>query len=314
MAAPVSDAKSRLALVDESTYGTFPGSPTYIHTPVETYGVRMKSEVRAARPFTGILQHKHTRPWRGNTSGSIQVPLYGWRPSGLSTSLAEYLMTWAMGSPETVARASKSAEWAEGPDIDNKRHTGLVVSSFELNGSEQSGIVELNLELVGKDESTVSTAQTVPNTRNKLLEFQFSDATFAIGGVAVNLRDFSFKGQYSPELVWLGATRPRRVISNDAMFTLAMTIEKADSTYTAMRRATTGQEFTGQIVVKGLHNGTGTGGTDYAIATIDFPVLSFTDKDDTGQRMGVRYETLNMNVLKPDTSSAAFAVTWSEGS
>lgn len=308
----VSDAKSHLVLVNESTYGTTPGSPTWIHTPVENYGVRMKSEVRKARPFVGLLQHKQTRPWRGNLSGTLQTPLYGWRPSGLSMSLAEYLMTWAMGSPETAARASKSAQWAEGPDIDNKGHTGLVVSSFELNGSEQSGIVELSLELVGKDESTVVTAQSVPNTRNKLLEFQFSDCAFELGGSAVNFRDFSFKGQYSPELVWLGATRPRKVISNDAMFTLSATIEKSDSTYTAMRRATTAQEFTGEIVLKGLHNGTGTGGTDYAVCTIALPVLSFTDKEDTGQRMGVRYETLNMDVNKPDTSDASFSLTWSE--
>lgn len=107
--------KSYLALAAESTWGTTPGSPSYYHVPVTTYGVRMKRDRRKSRPFTGLLQAKHGKSFRGMPAGQLVTGLYGFKPGGAATSIMQLLVDWAMSEPETIDKLSKLAEWAEGP-------------------------------------------------------------------------------------------------------------------------------------------------------------------------------------------------------
>lgn len=305
---------SYLTLVDEVTWGTTPGSPTHIHTPVENYTVKLKSEKRKATPRTGLKTPKHGRNFRASVSGQLSASLYGWRPTGLTPSLAQYLMDWALSAGlEAADLPSKTAFWAVGPGTDDLQHKGLRVGKLTLQGSEQSGIVELLLDLVGQDEVTPgSSIPSLPNTRHKLREFQYSDCTFSLASTAVLFQSFSLSIDFGLQPNFVGQTRIQKLKSSKSDIMFSATPVKTGSNYTAMKRALTEQEFAGEIVMKGLHNGTGGVGTDYAVCTIAMPVLSFDDVEEQGDRDGLKFEQLNLQALKPDSSSAALSTTWTE--
>lgn len=303
--------KSYLALAAETTWGTTPGTPSYIHVPVTTYSVKMKRDRRKSRPFIGLLQAKHGKSFRGMPAGQLVTGCYGYKPGGFATSIMQALIDWACSEPETVDKISKLAEWAEGPDVSNVRHNGLRVNSWTIEGSADSGTVTISLDLMGKSESALATAQTIPTDRELCVEMEFSDCTFALGGVAQDLRSFSWQGQNALAATYLNATSPSHLAAGDLNETLNFTIMKADDTYAAYNRAFTEVEMTGQIVLKGLHNGTGTGGTDYTVLTIDFNRLSFIEPANNSNNALIE-EGLTFDVLKPDSSSAAKTLTYSE--
>lgn len=316
MANEILGTLSHLHLVTESTWGTLPGSPTYIFCPVDEYSVRMRTQNRQANPYVGLFQRKHNQPYRGMPSGNLNTSLYGWRPAG-SVSLAQFLVDWAFGNHETGALPSKSAEWAEGPNTANKRHLGLRVNSATIQGSDESGVVGIQMELMGKDEAgddVVTSAQTIPTDMEKLVEYQFADATFAIAGSAISLKSFSLQVQHGLRAEYLNATRPGLLLKTQRVTTLKMVPVKNNDTYDAMRRAVTIQEFTSQLVLKGLHNGTGGVGTNYDVLTIDVNRASFTDSENQGGKDDILFHQLNMVCLKPDSSSNDLTLTWSEAS
>lgn len=315
MANEILGAKKYLVLANESTWGTTPGSPDYVHLPVTDYNVRFRPQNRQANPYAGIYQRKHSRNFRGMPSGQLNTPLYGWVLTPPATSIAEYLLTWAFANHETADLPSKLAEWAEGPNVANKRHNGLRVNSATLQGSDDSGVVELQLDLMGKSEvgqSTVSSAQTLPADRNKLVDMEFADCTFQLAGSAVSVKSFSLQVQHGLKAEYLNSYTPSLLVKSQRVVTLSMVLIKNSDTYDAFRRATSQTEFTGQIVVKGLHNGTGGEETNWTVGTIDFPRLSLTDVDEQGGKEDLSTQTLNMAVLKPDTSSNDLAIAWSE--
>jgi hypothetical protein len=307
-------ATKYLVLADETTWGTTPASPGYVHLPVTDYNVKFTPQNRQANPFTGLFQRKHSKNFRGMPSGALNCPLYGWKLTPPGTSIAEYLMTWAFGAHETADLPSKLAEWAEGPNVANKRHNGLRVNSATLQGSDDSGVVELSLDLQGKSEvgnDVVTAAQTLPTDRNKLLDMEFADCTFELAGVAVNLKSFSLQVQHGLKVEYLNSFTPALLVKTQRVLTLSMVLIKDADTYDAYRRATEATEFTGQIVVKGLHNGTGATG-NWTVGTIDFPRLALLDVADNGGREDIINQSLSLVALKPDTSSNDMTVTWSE--
>ncbi|MDB5388361.1 MAG: hypothetical protein JWM11_4007 [Planctomycetaceae bacterium] len=303
--------KSYLALAAESAWGTTPGSPAYYHIPVTSYAVKMKRDRRKSRPFVGLLQAKHGKSFRGMPAGQLQTGMYGFKPGGAAASIMQELVDWAMSEPETVDKMSKLAEWAEGPNVSNARHNGLRVNSWTIEGSADSGTVTISLDLMGKTESALATAQAIPNDRELCIEMEFSDCTFALGGVPQQLRSFQWQGQNALAATYLNATSPSALSAGDLTETLTFTILKADDTYTAYNRAFSEVELTGQIVLKGLHNGTGTDGTAYTVLTIDFNRLSFVEPADSSGNTLIE-EGLSFDVLKPDSSSAAKTLTYSE--
>jgi hypothetical protein len=304
--------KSYLVLGAETTWGTTPGSPVYYQVPVDSYGVKMNRDRRNATPFVGLMQRKHGKSFRGMPAGQLVTNLYGYLPNSNTQSIMEYLVTWAMSEPETVDKLSKFADWAEGPNVSNVRHSGLRVNGWTIEGSADSGTVKITLDLMGKTEAALVTAQTLPNDRELCIEMEFTDCTFSLGGVAQLLRSFRWQGQNNLAATYLNATSPSFLSAGQLVETLNFQIMKADDTYTAYNRAFAEQEMTGQIVLKAPHNGTGTGGTNYTLLTVDFNRLAFVAPEDARAMNSLIEEGLTFDVLKPDSASAAKTLTYSE--
>lgn len=304
--------KSYLVTAAESAWGTTPGSPVYYHLPVTTYGVTMKRDRRNTQPFTGLRQRKHGRSFRGMPSGSLACMWYGYKPNSNDKSLAEIVTTWAFSSPESINLPSQLCDWAEGPNVSNVRHSGMRVNSATIEGSADSGTITFSLELMGKNEAALVTAQSLPNDREKIVEADFADCTFALGGSPVQLRSFKYTLSNNLAATYLNGTTPSYLAAGGRVESLTFVLMKNDDSYAAINRAFVESEMTGQIVIKGLHNGTGTGGTNYTVCTIDFNRLAFINPDDSRDIGKLIEQGLNFDILKPDTSDDAVDIAWTE--
>lgn len=316
MANEILGAKNYLVLASEDVWGTNPydgsGSGSagqgYIHLPCDTYDVRFRAENRQATPYIGLLQRKHSNNYRGMPSGSLACSIYGYHDTEIGISLAQYLMNWAFENHESTELPSKTAQWAEGPNVANKQHGGLRVNSATLSGSDDGGIVGLSLDLMGKSEATFTTAKTLPNDREKLSEFEFADVTCSIGGSAVNIKSFSLQIQRGLQAHYLNSYTPSILLATQRVLTLQLELIKNSDTYDAYRRATTSTELVAQLVLKGLHNGTAA--DSYTKVTLDFPRCHLIDVDQNQQLSGLTTQPVNLICLKPDTSSNDMTTTW----
>lgn len=311
-------SKSYLYLVSEDIWGVNPfdasgsgtGSQQAVHIPVTSYGVKFNPENRQANPYLGIFDRKHNINFRGMPGGTLVSPMYGYYPDGLSKSIAQYLMEWAFDSPTECELPSKTAYWAEGPSIADKEHNGLRVNSATLTGSDDSGMLELSLDLMGRYDSNPSTGlSAVPNDREKLVDMEYHRTTMSLGGVAITPKSFTLARQHNLQVHYLNSFEPTLLVKTQMKTTLQVTVPKNSNTYDAYRRLSTATEMTGQIVGKGLHNGTGASGT-LTTMQIDFARLSFINVEDQGGKDDVLFQNLNFEVLKPDTSTQQIVFTW----
>lgn len=303
-------AKSYLALVDESVWNEFPGAPVYVHCPVNDYGPKFVPVTRQGQSFIGLRQRKQNRFVKGSVAGTVTTPLYGWRPGALGTSLAQHLMDWGFGNHEATNLPSKSADWAIGPNIANRRHTGLRVNQGTLTGSEDQGIL-LALDLMGADELPLAAAQALPDTRNKLIEFEFEDCVFKIDDTPVPIGAFQWQVQNNLNGFYWNAKRFQALRPGDRIETFTITPPKQTNAWQTALRANLPDEVVGELTLKGLHNGTGTALTDWNQVVIDFPRLSLTGVDEQGGR-DILTEPITWAVLKPDTAANGSAMTWSD--
>lgn len=299
--------KSYVTLAAESTWGTSPGSPSYYHVPVLSMGIDMQRDRRNSQTFVGLRQRPHGRSFRGMPAGSIQTFLYGWKPGGAATSIMAYLIDWAFADHETVDLPSKLLEYAEGPDVANQRYNGLRVNGATIEGSADSGTITISLDLMGKTNSTFATAQTLPADREKCVDPDFQDCTFAIGGSAVLLRSFRLQIANNVVPTYLNGTAPAFLSAGQRTLSASFTFMKADDTYNAHQRAFSEVEQTGQIVIKGLHNGTGASGT-YATCTLDLNRMALINPADS-RGFSLTETTLNYDCLKPDSASNDVTIT-----
>lgn len=303
--------KSYLTLVSEASWGTFNGSPTYLHTPCNSWGVKFNPENRQATPMVGVMQKRHSRLFRGRPEGPAVFELYGWIPTG-STSLMQILLDWAFANPETTGRASYSAQWAQGPDVANRQQVGLRVNSATLEGSEQNVAWTMNYNLIGKDDTNLTTAQSIPNDREKLAEALFQDSTFTFGGSAIALSSFRLERNYNLQVHYNNSNRPSLILeTGPVMTTLNIQFQKTANTYDAVNRLLGMNEYAVEAVIQGLHNGTGTGGTDYTVATLTLPRCSFVSTEDADVEQ-ILYQGMTLEVLKPDTSSNCLSIAYTE--
>lgn len=304
--------KSYLVTAAEATWGDSPGSPVYYHLPVTAYGVTMKRDRRNTTPVLGLRQRKHGRSFRGMPSGSLTAMWYGYKPNSNTKSLAEILTTWAFGSPESIDLPSQLMDWAEGPDVSNVRHNGMRVNSATLEGSADSGTVTFSLELMGKTETALATAQTLPADREKIVEADFADCTFTLGGSSISLRSFKYSISNNITATYLNGTAPAFLAAGARVDSLTLMPMKTNDTWSALNRAFVEDYTTAVIVIKGLHNGTGTGGTNYTVCTITFNLLAFINPDDSRDIGKLIEQGLNFDVLKPDTSDDGVTIAWTE--
>lgn len=314
MANEILGAKKYLVLANESAWGTVPDTPSYVHLPVTEYNCRFRPQNRQANPYIGLYQRKHSKNFRGMVSGQLNAPLYGWKTTPPGHSLAQYLLDWSFVNHEATDLPSKIAEWAEGPNVANKRHSGLRVNSATLQGSDDSGVVELSLDLMGKAEQgmdDVPAAQALPVDRNKLVDFEFADISFALDETPVGLKSFSLQVQHGLKVEYLDSFTPSLLVKTQRVLTFSFVLIKNSDTYDAYRRATSATEFAGQLILKGLHNGTGASG-NWTVVTIDLPRLSFLDADDQGGKEDLTNQPITTVALKPDTSENDLELTYSE--
>lgn len=300
-----------------SGFGTGAGgfSGNYYFIPVTDFNVRFRPENRQANPYLGIFQRANSKNFRGMPSGQLVTPLYGYKATGMSTSIMQYLMDWAFQYHETSALPSKFSQWAEGPNIANKQANGLRVNSATLAGSAEGSMLSLTMELMGQTEvgqTVMASAQAVPNNLNKIVQAEYTDCTFQIAGVTVLLDSFSVQITNGLKAEYLNSFYPSLLLKTQRVVTVTLKPVKNADTYDAMNRAQTMQEFTGQINFKGLHNGTGTGGTNWTTGQIAFPRLAFLNADTEGGIQDIAKQPLQLVALKPDTSSNDLALTWGE--
>lgn len=317
MTGPIVKAKNYLTMVTESTWGTFPGSPVYIHVPCESYGVKFNAVNRKAKSHTGLLQHKHNRNIKGMPAGGVPFYLYGWHPTGLTASpnesLAQWLMTWAFANQESLDLPSKTCIWAQGPNVANQRDLGMRVASAKLTGSEDAGIL-LQVELMGKDQdgqAVTTTAQTLPNDRNRLIEFLFEDSTFELNGSPIGVRSFEWSINRAMETAYLNAKRPQIMKATDYVETFSLTRPFEDDTWRdVLREMDATEESELVMTLKGLHMGTGAVDTAWTQGEFTFPLLSLVNPE--AQADTLMWESLNFDVLKPDTADNGHTVVWSD--
>ena len=227
-------------------------------------------------------------------------------------------MTWVFSNPNTVCGLpSKVVEWAEGPDVCNKRTLGATVGGATLAGSDDNGAaITLSLDLMGANEDTVTTAQAIPAGLSSLSEFLFSRATFKIiasGGTLATqaIKSFSWGLNRNLSPIFNGSFNPSYFRPAKPTHTFQISVEKADGTWDAIRRLQTPANYHAELTLKGLHQGTGATGT-YATCVIDIPKMSFRGAGENYVRNGVLVQNLSFAPMKPNTSDASFTMTWGE--
>ena len=309
-------AESYLHLTDETNWGQSNGSGsgtagTPFFIGVVNYGVRVQPLKRKPNVYVGIHQRKGgSKIYGANVSGQLVTPLYSYIPTGQTLAIARKLMDWAFLDFEEEEPRSKTAEWAEGPNVANKRHTGLRVNQATLTGSADSGDVQLSLDLIGQQEMGGFSATAIPDDLEKLDDMQFTDCTFTLEGSTVQASAFTqtLNRNLQPQRLndfWItslcGAVRDE---------TIQFVIPKNDATYDVRNRLTSDTEVTGQFTMQGLHNGTG-GAGNYTKLTRAFGRLRFLSQEQSGD-FGIQMQTLTFEILKPDSASASYADTWTE--
>lgn len=330
MANEILGAKSFLTLNSESSWGTSPGTPERIYVPCESYGVRLNVDNRQAKPFLGVYQRKHMRRYRGMPQGTLVTNLYAFEPtpltgttgSDLGISLAEYLLDWGMVDEaatihEASALPSKTAEWAEGPDTANKKHTGLRVNQGTLSGSADSGVVQLSYDLMGKTEAALGSAQTPPADVNELTEMEFANVIFKLddgaGGAlaAIEIDAFELQVQHALQVRYNNNRQPSLLLKTDRLVTLSVTIDKNAATYDVIVRdlvPSTEEVFVGQLILQGYN--AGTGAADWTVGTLQFNAMEIQDNPEQGGRDDILQEQLSFICTKPDSASLDMSVAW----
>lgn len=293
----------------ESVWGTLDAEPDYFFCPVTSFGLDEEMRVRNAQVYAGLASEGYQNRQRGVVKGAIVTPLFGWRPSGLTTSLAEFWLGWAAGERGVKLPESRVFEWAR-EDEANERHLGCRVNGFTLQGSEAG--ISLSIDVIGRTVEDFATAQTVPNDMQELVEFLFDDSvTCTLNSVATNISQFSWQVQrpltpnFENAALITGLPAGQRWVE-----TFSVTKKKVDDTWQTRGRTAGRFECPLVLTLKGLHQGTG-GSGNYAKATITMPRLSLTSVKEQGSPNELQ-EVLTFKVLKPQSASAASAVTWSE--
>ncbi len=301
---------SYLQVTEETeAWATLDAEPVYVFAPVTSFGMEEQERIRTGQVYAGLQSEAYQQRQRDVTKGAIVTPLYGWRPGELSTSLAEFWLGWAAGERGVKLPTSRSMEWAR-EDEANERHLGVRVNGFTLEGGPDG--ISLSIDCIGRNAEDFATAQSVPDDMLELVEFLFDDSVVCtLNSIATNISKFSWSVQrpltpnYENAVFITGLPAGQRWVE-----TFSVTKKKVDATWQTRGRNGTKFECPLVLSLKGLHQGTGVTG-NYAKATITMPRLSLSTVKEQGSPNELT-EELTFKVLKPQTSSPASAVAWSE--
>ncbi|MFH5805439.1 phage tail tube protein [Alienimonas sp. DA493] len=323
---------SHLALYSEasSEWGNVPspdagevGGPVLVPVPFDQYEVRLTPENRVGDSMVGLLQDTYSRNWRSSLSGSLTAPLLGYHPTGLTVSLAQYLLAWGLATPagdlaEAADLPSKGAIFDVGASSElAKRHVGLKPSSVSLNGTEADGI-SVSIELLGKDEvdGPASPEPPADDVGDVLLtRFEYADVTFKLGPkggtlATVCTEQFGLSASLNPVTAYCGGRRLSVIKPGRRQTQLSVTLLEDDEQaliWDDIRRSAdaAGQsEYAAEIVASATHNGSGASGTSTRL-TFTLPRLVYTGHSENRGRGELQKAPLTFNVLKPaDTRHA----------
>lgn len=306
--------KQYLVMYPEVTWGTKPGSPTYTHVPVTSCNVRLRAQNRKAKPYTGILASKYSFNFRGHPVGNIVLPLFGYVKNG--KSLAELVTDWAFddANGDSAFLPSMGLQWAQPDNSATREINGARVDSVTISGSED-GDINCTLAIQGKTDVDLDTLQTIPTDMEQLSAMEFVDTVLTINSVEVPLSAFTITQVNGLRPRFLNSTSPTHLSRGQRDITLAVTLMKDVATYDVLDRVLANQpyRFDIQLAIKGLHNGTGTGGTNYTVCTFDFPSASIEPlADDIGGMEDLIMQPLTFTAMKPDTSEGPVIITYTE--
>jgi len=171
--AGVLGAMQKLRFVEEETWGSLPGSPSYIGLPISedgyTLGLRGGYHFPAVK--IGSYQRKYSAAVGRNLEGSLLV--------GVWPELAQYLFDFALGRDENGELPSYAFEFSS-PGVEAKRHLGCKVDTLTISSAAASPGLQLAFDLIGKAEEEITdfSAPSIPAG----VPFVFQHATFEIDG------------------------------------------------------------------------------------------------------------------------------------
>jgi hypothetical protein len=315
MANEIQGAKSYATMYAESTWGTKPGSPIYVFMPVDSNDIQLHTETRQTPPVCGLLQPKYSKTHRGMPSGSLAGSLFGNHNangggSGTPGSLAQYILDWFLTSLESITPPSKGLEWTEGPGVDDSDCRGLRVNGFTISGAD-GGAVKYSLDVMGKSDVALGSAQSIPNDMETLPEFEFAGVVLEIDSTPVMIDSFQITGSRNLKPRYMNSTVPTHLMASPWTMGLQFQLVKNASTYSVAKRLITTQAYNNiTITMVAPHNGTGASGDNTTIE-FDFPRCHRGDVVTTRNFDDLNTLSLPFNVLKPDSASAMVVVTYS---
>jgi len=302
-----------------SDWGTRPTTPVLVHCPTSSCGIKLVRNVTKHNPFIGTPQRRHAQNPNSLPQGSITMPLYGSVPASPgSKSFAQYFMELATDSQDTLdprpsMRVFDITRDGSGTTVGGHEFTGLRVNKMTLKGSADSGFLELTLDLIGKTGIALqASADALPDDRDQLLEFYFSDVVFTLGGSAINIDSFEWTIDWGLKPKFLNSTRPSKLSAQANVQTLTVTPLKDSATYDAYMRLQAQTELTNVLTIKGLHSGTGTVATNYCQGAFTFTRCSLLNADEVLNQEDYGMQPLIFDVLKPDTSANQVTPVWSD--
>jgi len=301
-----------LCMGNETDWGQLPDPATYFHIPVLNYTVVAIPQERTADPFVGFMGQAQRNTPMYHVAGRLTAPLYGWKPTNLSTSIMQFLIDWGFGNQQTLATPSKFAEWAEGPNVANKRHLGLRVDQATIMGSADLKTFVIDLALQGQSEVGSFSAQTLPTNRNKLVEPQFPAGVFTLNGSTIKLKSIQLTVARKLQVEWLNSTTPYLILATNYLMGFKAVPAKNADTYDAYRRNIGSTEYTGVLEITANHNGTGSVDTTNTVATITMNRLGWRGTGEVGQKNQIAFQEIDHIGLKPDTSDQDLTIVYTE--
>jgi hypothetical protein len=218
---------------------------------------------------------------------------------------------WGFGEHEVGFTTSYGAQWAEGPDIANREHNGLRVDNFSIQGDEDSGMNTWNMDVKGKSEIPLVTAQTLPTDHDKLADMEYADVTFTIDTVATKISNYTLSAAYGLKERYNNSREPDLLFKTQRVLNLSFNLVKNDDSYqAAVRLLTSDEEYDIQLQITGLHNGSGASGTSTQVI-FDMPRVSLLNPEDARAIEDLTMTQVNCTVLKDDTTELDLSQTWS---
>lgn len=297
--------QSYLFFSKESTWGdeTTPA----IWLPFETFDLVTRREFYSANTYTGVRQRRHPQiPLRSSITGTLAGDLYAerWPVVTPTTSIAEYLLEGATSGDASLDLHSFC--FGLNDPNDDKEFAGVRINSLSINGSASVGVIKYSAALIAKTE-TATAAPSLTATHKHPRPFMFRDATFAIDSSAVTLESFNLTINNNLIVRYNNSDTPSIIAAGPRTIDLSFTLTKDDSTYDALRRATTVTDATFQIVLTGKHLGSG---DDLTTVTIAIDKMNFAAATENMPFGDLWEQSVDYVILKPDTSDNDIDITY----